>query len=434
MLRSPLYRVSAAGGSATQITTLDASAGETSHRWPWFLPDGRHFLFLARNVQQEKSVVYVGDLESNQRQRLMAATSNAVYAPPGFLLFSRERTLMVQPFDAATARTSGDPAPLAEQVDFSPVDVQGRFSASQNGVLAFYSGAASPAQLTWFDRSGNAAGTVGPPVANVARPAISPDGSLVAVARTDPQTTSSLWVYDLAHGTESRLTFARDYAPDASPVWSRDGNRIVFTAVRSGKWGLYQKSASGAGNEDLLFETPTVAVPTDWSRDGRFIVFHVADTNNQFHIWVLPLAGDRKPFPFLRSEHAEFGGTLSPDGEWLAYQSDESASGEVYVVDFPNKQGKWQVSTKGGTRPVWNRDGKELFYISADGKMMAVEVKGGALFEHGAPRPLFDARMAPTTFFDVSPDGKRFLLVTPREQAASPPMTVVINWQAELKR
>jgi Tol biopolymer transport system component len=431
-LTVPLYRVAAAGGSAAPLTTLDQASGEVSHRFPWFLPDGRHYLFTVRNTNEAKTAIYVGDLESKDRRRLFAAASNAVYCPPGFVLFMREQTLLAQSFDAAALRTTGDPFPIAEQVSYLTPLIQGQFAVSQTGVLALYTGnLGSNGQLTWVSRDGKPLGTVGPP-GIMSLPAISPDGGTVAVSRVDLQSgVNALWLHDLAHGTDSRLTFG---SLDVLPVWSRDGSQILYTSNRAGKWGLWQKPSSGTGNPELLYERPLLTTATDWSRDGRFVIFHTLDPTTGVQIWVLPLSGDRKPYPFLQSPSNGAGGKLSPDGRWLAYQSNETGRLEIYVQAFPGKESKWPVSVKGGTGPIWSRDGKELFYIEADNKLMAVDVKSGARFEHGVPKPLFEARMVPQSGFDVSPDGKRFLLVVPLEQAANPPMTVVVNWHAGVKR
>jgi Tol biopolymer transport system component len=374
----------------------------------------------------------VGDLESKDRRRLFAAASNAVYSPPGFVLFMRERTLLAQPFDAAALRTTGDPFPIAEQVDYVAPSIQGQFAVSQTGVLAFYTGNGGiNGQLTWVSRDGKSLGTVGPP-GLITSLAISPDAGTVAVSRVDLQSGfNALWLHDLAHGTDSRFTFG---SSDDWPVWSRDGSQILYTSNRAGKWSLWQKPASGTGNAELLYERPLLTAATDWSRDGRFVIFQTPDPTTGFHIWVLPLSGDRKPYPFLQSQSNEVLGKLSPDGRWLAYQSNETGSSEIYVQAFPGKEGKWPVSVKGGTFPIWSRDGKELFYIAADNQLMAVDVKSGARFEHGVSKPLFEARMGAQSGVDVSPDGKRFLLVVPLEQAANPPMTVVVNWHAGLKR
>jgi Tol biopolymer transport system component/predicted Ser/Thr protein kinase len=429
-LASGLFRVPVTGGNATPVTAPDQALGETSHRWPWFLPDGRHFLYTARNDDPEKTTVYVADLDSKNRRRVLAANSNAVYSPPGYLLFVRERTLMAQPFDAVKAQTTGDPFPIAEQVDYLDVSIAGRFAVSQNGVLAYTSGVVRSVQrLTWFDRFGKVAGTVGEP-GDLNWPAISPDGNTVVVARRDPQTgVINLWLHDPARGTASRFTF--NSGEDRVPVWSPDGSHIAFSSIRDGFLKLYQKATSGVAQDEAL-DKAQPRDPSDWSRDGHYIIEVARDPGTKADIWVLPLFGDRKPFPFLQTEFNEVGAKLSPNGQWLAYQSDETRRNEVYVQTFPTPGRRVQVSTNGGSSPVWSRDGKELFFIGADQKMMAVEVKNGGKF--GVPRALFDTRLGGLPFaFDVSKDG-RFLIPTLVEQAASVPMTVVVDWTAGLKK
>ncbi|HLJ45115.1 MAG TPA: protein kinase [Bryobacteraceae bacterium] len=428
-----LFRVPAGGGVATAVTTLDEAAGETSHRFPWFLPDGRHFLYTARSEKPDKTAIYAGDLDSQDRRLLLATSSNAVYSPPGLLLFMREKTVMAQKFDAGRLRTTAEPFPVAEQVDYIPGSNQGEFAVSQTGVLAYYSGGGSlNSQLTWLDRDGKALGTVGPPGV-MQGPAISPDGATIAVDRLDARLgTYDIWLHDISRGTESRFTF--DPSNDMFPVWSPDGSHILFSSTRSGKYGLYQKSAAGTGAEELLYETTGVTLPTDWAR-GPFIVFFNTGSKTLDDLWVLPLSGDRKVFPFLKTEFSEAQGKLSPDGRWLAYQSNESGSYRIYVQTFPGKEGKWQVSADVGTRPVWRRDGKELFYVAGDGKMMALDVRSNDKFEHGIPKALFEARIPPTGLFDVTSDGKRFLMLNGTEQEGSAPMAVVVvNWLADTKR
>jgi len=434
-----LFRVPAAGGSATPLTTSDQASGEITHRLPWFLPDGHHFLYTATDFN--KAAAYVADLDSKTRRELSNVASNAVYVAPGYLLFVRERTLMAQHFDADKAQATGDAVPVAEQVDVSGgVTGQAQFSASQNGVLTYVSGGAGGnVQLTWFDRSGKVLGTVGPP-GDLQWPEISPDGSTVVVDRRDPGTGfPDLWLHDLARGTASRLTFnskANEY-----PIWSPDGSHIVFSSSRDGGLNLYQKAVSGNAKEEALDKAPLLKKPVDWSRDGRYIIEEIIGASKTgFDIWVLPLFGDRKPFPYVQTEFVERWAKLSPNGQWLAYRSNETLRNEVYVQTFPTPGGKWQVSTNGGDRPVWSRDGKELFFIAADQKLMAVEikgdtVKGGAKFEAGVPKPLFDTRLLGNAFtwFDVSKDG-RFLIPTPTELSANAPMTVVVNWTAGLKK
>jgi Tol biopolymer transport system component len=218
------------------------------------------------------------------------------------------------------------------------------------------------------------------------------------------------------------------------PVWSPDGSRILFASNRTGKYGLYQKPVTGAGKEEFLYESSGVTLPTDWSQDGRLAIFYNTATKTGNDIWVLPLTGDRKPRPFLETEFSELQGRMSPDGRWLAYESNETGVPNVFVQTFPGAEGKWQVSAEGGTRPVWSRDGKELFYVSGANKIMAVEVKSDGKFEYGVPKVLFGVHMPPTGLFDVTRDGKRFLVLNGAEPEANTPMTLVIHWNAGLRK
>ncbi|HYL35145.1 MAG TPA: protein kinase [Bryobacteraceae bacterium] len=438
---SGIYRVAAAGGEATPVTALDRALGENAHRMPWFLPDGHHFLYTARNNDPDKNAIYVADLNSKDRKKILAASSNAVYASPGYLLFLRGATLMAQPFDASSAQTKGDAVPIAEQIRFDSLNLMGRFSVSQNGVLAYSSGsmtsgftggAVGGVQLTWFDRSGKVTGTVSQP-GLIARPSISPDGRTVAFDRVDQSGHTDIWLFDLARGTESRFTF--DSPASQYPIWSPDGSRIAYSSARLGLPGVVlQKPVSGAGESEILDKSILNARPMDWSRDGRYVFAHALDPKTNIDIWVLPQFGDRKAFSYLHTEFNEQWEKLSPNGQWLAYQSDETRRNEIYVQTFPKPEGKWQVSTDGGSRPLWSRDGKELFFIDPRRRMMAVEIQGGAKFQAGGPKVLFDTRLAGgTTVFDVSKDG-RFLVPVQVEDTAAEPISVVINWTAGLKK
>jgi Tol biopolymer transport system component len=431
--QSPLYRVSASGGEATQLTTLDESRQETGHRWPFFLPDGRHFLYLARTLQTEGNVIYVGSLDSKETKRLISADSNVAYAPPGYLLYAREGALMAQPFDADKLEVTGEASPVAEHIWHEPQYPLARFSVSSDGALVYLTGTPT-LQLTWFDRGGKPLGTVGPPAAyRYLR--LSPDEKRVAVERTEPPAAGfDLWLIDLARGVPSRFTSGR--GTEVYPVWSPDGSRIAFSSAYSsgsgGQFDLYQKLSSGAGSDEELLKSGENKAVMDWSADGRFILFRSFGGKTKFDIWVLPTFGDRNPYPFLQSEFGETWARFSPDGRWVAYVSNETGMTEVYVQEFQGSGGKVRVSTGGGNLPCWRRDGKELFYISG-GKLMAVEVKVvGANFEAGVPRQLFE--IPRSVGFEVSGDGQRFLIPVPVEETSPTPITVVLNWTADLKR
>ena len=434
-----LYRVAAAGGTPVPLTSLDTSRKETSHHHPRFLPDGRHFLYLANTPQRESAGIYVGSLDKQVPKLLVNTDASAAYAPPGYLLFLRDRTLMAQGFDADKLELKGEPFSVVEQVD--RLGASGArfslFSVSETGVLAYRSGFSDSSQLIWFDREGKQLSTVGPAGGHNS-PWLSPDEKRVAFGRQEPQGGGSdIWLIELARGNLNRFTF--DPAGDQYPIWSHDGSRIVFSSEREGVLNLYQKAASGAGNDEALLKSDYPKIPNDWSADGRFILYQSGGLSTD--LWVLPLSGEQKPFPFLQTEFNEGWARFSPDGQWIAYTSNESGSWQVYVQSFPASGGKWMISTDGGAQPQWRRDGKELFYISSNRKLMAVDVKGnGSTFEAGVPKALFDLRLqtpglpGPRNFFMAAADGKRFLVASVSEERITTPTTVVLNWTADLKK
>ncbi len=437
-----LFRVSASGGTPTPATTIDPALSETVHFAPWFMPDGRHFLYTANNLESGKTAVtYEGTLgDSRNRKRILAVNSQVVYTMPGYLLFARDRTLMAQPFDVANANVTGEAVPVAP-IDQIGAGGGGEFSVSQNGVLVYSSGSsAATVQLTWFDRSGKANGTVGAPGV-LTWPAISPDGATVAFDRQDPQTgILDIWLHSLKTNADSRFTFG----PRNSrfPVWSPDSSRIAFMSESKEGYSVSQKATDGVSQGEVLDESAELRAPTDWSQDGRYIIERISTKSlSSYGIGVLPLTPDqhvdRKLFPYLQEGVNARYAKLSPGGQWLAYASDESKRAEVYVQTFPNPGGKWQVSANGGDRPIWSRDGKELFFISADQKLMSVEVKGTqndkAKFEAGVPKPLFDTHLGNAEWYDVGKDG-RFLIPTQSENTGNVPLTVVVNWATGLKK
>jgi serine/threonine protein kinase len=431
----PLSQISSNGGQPTQVTAVDTTRNESVHAWPNFLPDARHFLYLARSPLREKSAIRVGSLDARESKLLINADSTSVYAPPGYLLFLRERTLMAQPFDASKLQVTGEAFPVAEEVGYNPGNGRAFFSVSNNGVLVYRTRVFADSQLAWFDRTGKQIAQAGTP-GQIASVALSPDDKRVVVSRVDNQSgATDLWIIDQER--ETRFTF--DAANEQSPAWSPDSSQIAFNSSKSGVLDIYAKPSSGAANEELLWKSDNSKGPHDWSADGRFILYGELDLKTNADLWILPLFGDRKPFPFLQTPFAESSGRFSPNGRWIAYNSNESGTNQVYVRPFPASGGQWMVSTNGGAQPRWRGDGKELFYFSAERKLMAVEVKeDGNTFTAGTPRPLFEMRTVAffigASLYDVTRDGQRFLLITPGEESSPSPLTVVLNWTAGLKK
>jgi Tol biopolymer transport system component len=440
----PLMRVAAAGGATAPATKLDAAHDDVTHRFPWFLPDGRHFLFEAGAASsvREHAAVRIGSLDSLESKVLLEADTNAIYSQ-GYVLFLRETTLMAQPFDAKRLALAGEAAPVAEQVQHMFTTVSqwyGLFSTSGTGLLAYQAGAGSDnLRLTWMDRSGKRVSTVGDP-ADLGTMQISPDLKSAAVTVTEDKGKSDIWIYDLARGLRTRSTF--DPAAENSPVWSPDGRTIVFSSDRKGRRDLYRKASDGTGADELLYADTLEKSPNSWSPDGKFLLYTATgDPKTGQDVWVLPLAAGAKPFPLVQTSFNELQGQFSPDGKWVAYQSTESGRTEIYVIPFHPEGGapggKRQVSAAGGILARWRSDGKELFFVGPDRRLMAAEVgvKGGT-FEVGQVTGLFGGLITGQGFlYDVAAGGQRFLAVLPPEQTGNPEsLTLVQNWTAALRK
>jgi Tol biopolymer transport system component len=431
-----INRVSAAGGAPTPLLKLDESRKELAQAWPTFLPDGRHFLYQSWNGRPEDSAIYVTSIDGGERKFLLKADSSPHYAQ-GYLLFSRGSTLMAQSFDAEKLQLAGEPFPVVEQVAYNSSNSYSGVSVSENGVMSYLSGTVTSRQLFWVDRGGKQLGPVGSP-GEYNDIVVSPDGKRVAIQRS-VSGNFDIWLMDLARGVLSRFTF--DATTEDNPVWSPDGKLVVFTAGPSGgtatPFNLYRKVSSGAGNQEILLTTDQSKEATDWSSDGRFIIYQTYAPETGSDIWVLPLFGDGKPYPLLQTEFEESQAVFSPDGRWFAYISNESGRTEVYVQTFPQTGGKWLISTAGGAQPRWRRDGKELFFIAPDKTLMAVDINAGSLLETSTPTRLFATQVssysAPSRYL-VTADGQRFLINAPAEAASQTPINVVMNWTADLKK
>ncbi len=424
----PIRRVSAAGGTPVDAIKPEASRKEASVGWPEFLPDGKHFLYLANGEKSEDSVYRIGSLDSKETQKLVPAQTLVSYAPPGYILFVRDKTLVAQPFDLKTLKTTGEPVPLAEHIGTDSVGLA-RFSVARDGTLAYRTGETGD-RLVWLDRTGREVETVGDP-GEYHNPDLSPSGDRLAFDLADPRTgKTDIWVRDVARGVNSRFTFGG--ADAFGPKWSPDGRWIAYTVGND----LFEKAADGRGEERPLFKSEDLKFVADWSRDGRTIAFNARAKETGWDIWTLSATGDAKPTAFRKTPFLELLPAFSPDGRLLAYMSNESGRPEIYVETFPEAGGKWQISAAGGVEPRWRADGKELYYRAPDQKMMAVEIRmeSGTL-KAGVPRALFAGRFDTGTArnrYLPSPDGQRFLLVAPLGREAMTPTTVVLNWFAGL--
>jgi Tol biopolymer transport system component len=438
---SPIYHVPASGGTPQQVTKLSAPRG-VSHRWPQFLPDGKHFLFYNHSRDQQNEATYAASLDGGAPKLLVRGDFGVVYTQPGYLLFVRQGTLMAQRFDADRLRLIGEATPLAEHVAANAVVNQAIFTASENGVLAYQLGNAfsgGDAQLLWFDREGKQIGKTGT-TAYFAAANLSPDGRKIAAEIAASGTSSfNIWVFDLARGIPTRLTFSSGI--DAAPCWSPDGKTIAFMSNRSGQDHLYEKAADGTGGTSPLVVDNAREDNPSFSSDGRYLIFErrASAPGSHAEIWALPLFGDRKAFPVVQSPQFDVTGpALSPDGKWLAYTSHLSGLEEVYIVPFGRGSGRWEVSNDGGFYSRWRHDGKELFYLSPDNEIMSAEIaEQGAGLTIKKVTSLFQTNANASTFhwpYDVSPDGNKFVVLGLGAQGTSEPLTLVTNWPALLKK
>jgi Tol biopolymer transport system component len=425
--RSALKSVPASGGSPTAVTTLDAAAQETEHQWPQFLPGGRRFLYGVRSANPDRNGIYVGSLDSPEKIRVMASPiSRATYAA-GYLVFAEDRTLTARTFDPATLK-------LGPALQTIAGDVAAAGFAPPNDSLLTYLPGNGQGRAVWFDRSGARVGSLETP-SEVFAVALSPDERQLA-ASDAVSPTAGIWLFDLQRRARGRLTTI-----GSSPVWSRDGSRVVFASSQAnGVLELYEKPSFGNEREQLLLNTGHSTWPHDWSPDGRYIVYTSVSPTTKMDLWLLSVP-DRKPIPYLRTPFNELQGQVSPDGHWLAYTSDESGTWEVYVQTFPDPGHRRTISTNGGAQPRWRRDGKELFFLGSDKRLMSVKIgqKVDALgvLEVSDPEPLFQTRirgpLVPSWLeYTVTANGQRFLICETERMDTS--MTVLLNWTASLTK
>jgi eukaryotic-like serine/threonine-protein kinase len=432
-----LYRVSSSGGTPVQVTIPDRTQSQVSHRWPVFLPDGRHFLYLACNFsgKLDKNHIVLGSLDSAGKQLVVNASSNAVYAEPGYLVYWRDNALVAQAFDVDKNSLVGEPRVVSEAVQYFPQTNFAVFAVSGSTLVAQtgLGKGANDSQLGWFDRHGKALGTIGPPD-QIANPKLSPDGRRIAVDQTDTDGRHvNIWVHDLMNSGTARLGFGPWL--EQVTVWSPDGKQVVYTSNEKLFFSLYRKNSDGSGAAESIYDfgSPQQG-PWDWSRDGKFLL-----VRNERELWYLSVS-DWQARPLLKSQYLIRNAQFSPDAKFVAYASSETGNWEVYVSPFPAFNSKWQVSRGGGEEPRWRSDGKELFYLTPGGSLMSVDVKTGASFEASAPTSLFLTHLrqpiSAMDFFsyDVTADGQKFLVNSKMNTSSAAPLSVVLNWRAEMEK
>jgi Tol biopolymer transport system component len=438
-----LFRVTASGGPPARVTQIDTGRQELAHGFPQFLPDGKRFLYFIQSTNENVQGVYLGLLDRPQKRELIVRTAyKALYQLPqlggaGWLLWMRQQTLLAQPFDEHKAHLMGEQASIAESVAFSVVGSRAAFWASDGGVIVYRAGSGQRQSLVWISRDGKRLGEVGQPddFSNVR---LSRDGKRAAVRRTI-SANPDIWLLEFSRGAVTRATF--DPKRDDYPVWSPDGLQVAFASDRSGAMQLYRKGTGGASGEVQLTSGGNPKYPTDWSPNGKYLLYTDIDPKTGPDVWALPLAGDNggKPIPVAQGPFTERNGVFSPDGKWIAYDSYESSISAIYVQPFPPTGAKWMISNQGGLRPKWRGDGKELFFVGPVlDRIMAAGIRtAGAGIEADPPRALFTV-FTPGIVdspFDATADGQRFLVLQPPAAGPDPnSLTVLLNWQGGLKK
>ncbi|HSB36270.1 MAG TPA: hypothetical protein VLH41_05300, partial [Thermoanaerobaculia bacterium] len=431
----------ARGGKPVPVTTLSETDKQTSHRWPFFLPDGKRFIFVAMAASEDGKGVFLSQPGGAKPRRLSGGVGLAQWVEPGGLLTVRNGRLVFIPVDPERDQSPGTPVVVAEGLDNvgnAGPTAYAPFSASRGGVLAYREYDEASGRLAFRDRTGRHLETA-LPAGSFVEFSLSPDGTRVVACATGGKTSEqNVWMLDLARNTLSRLSFGT--GEEASPVFSPDGAQIAYSSDRNGKADIFVRAASGVGSEELVWKSGENKWPDDWTKDGRALLVESQSPRSQMDVWLLPLAGERKPVPLLTSPVNESHSALSPDGRFFSYSSDETGRSEVYVQSFPPGGGKWQVSTGGGDQALWRRDGKELFYLSSDGRLMAVPVSTSPTFSAGSPAALFNAATGEITpsgirnFYIPAPDGSKFLVLTYARGGKAGTLHLVLNWNGELGR
>ncbi|HUA60065.1 MAG TPA: hypothetical protein VML19_15000 [Verrucomicrobiae bacterium] len=436
-----LVRIPASGGTPSPVTKLDAEGKESGHILPHFLPDGRRFLY--GSYSPESAGIAIGDTESGQNVRVAGMERpDAIAASPGWLLFPKEHTLLAQPFDLSTFRLSGEPQPLATGVADAVHSWTSLLSVSNNGVVAYFSGGAERRSgFVLTDATGKPLAPVGPPGSRFGM-WFSPNGLMAVEDRFDPVVQRAhLWLYDLSHGTDSRPI--HDANQERHPVWSPDSKHVLYVSVQGKESPVYLWTMGDTSAGSRFCDLPGLNYLTDWSRDGRYVIATARTQNGQAanQIWVIPVENGKAGTPYLFLD-GDFGGRISPDGRWLAFESLSTGESEVYVTSFPQKGPLTRVSTSGGRGPVWGPDGRKLYYVSPDASLMQVDVSTGAAFQHSDPRLLFPLSVARSDLglssaikmFDVSPDGKRFLVRAQADLDPNAQLHIILNWPSLLRK
>ena len=427
----PIARVSDDGGEVETLFTPDSSLKETGLRWPEFLPDGKHFLFVGLPSKEGSFNIYIGALGSRRRTRLLGSSVAPVYAPPGYLLFVRNGRLTAQRFDARRLALQGKPQFLGEAPQLSTSIGARAVSVSANGILAHPAAGLPNTRVVWLDHAGHEQGVLALPPGRWEGLSLSDDGQWLVVQRRSSPNESDLWMVEVARGVATRFTFAPS-SETQSAVWSPDGKWVAYNSNRLGPLDIYRKSTAGGDEEPLLQSSALFKNVIQWTPDGSSIIYNQPDPETGWDIWRLPLDGDRKSAPIVRTRFNEYGGAVSPDGHWITYFSEESGKSEVYVQSYPEPGHKYQVSTAGGTGSTWSKDGKQILFASLDGNAMLADVETAPAFKVERPRILFKYRQdaAGTT---ATLDFSRFLMSVPAGEAAPPTITIELNWAAGMK-